>query len=84
MGFMASMRSILLGGAGVVAALVGASAAELPNMKHAHAERYKTCTVGGMTGFLIPGSDTCMKVSGYITGGVEAGNLKQQAAGSHN
>ena len=29
-----------------------------------------------MAGFVLPGSDTCFKISGYITGQVEAGNLK--------
>ena len=30
-----------------------------------------------MAGFVIPGSDTCLKISGYVTAQFEAGNLSQ-------
>jgi hypothetical protein len=59
----------LLAAAIAMMALGGASAAELPTK---HAERSaprKTCTIGGMKGFPIPGTDTCIKVSGYIEAG---------------
>jgi hypothetical protein len=48
----------------------------LPTIKHARPEHYKTCTVGGMTGVLIPGSGLCVKVSGYVSGGVEIGSRR--------
>jgi hypothetical protein len=34
----------------------------------APAEYVKICNVGGMAGFIPPGSDTCLKIGGYITG----------------
>jgi porin-like protein len=71
------MRSVLLGLIVVIAGIAAASAAELPNMKAKQPERYKTCTIDGATGFLIPGSGACVKLGGYITGGVQIGNRKQ-------
>jgi hypothetical protein len=72
---MTLMKSILLGSAAGIVAVAGAQAADLPTKKAAPAEYVKICNVGGMAGFVIPGSDTCLKISGYITGQVEAGNL---------
>lgn len=76
------MMNILLGSVGTFVAAVVAQAAELPTMKSARTEHVKTCNVGGMAGVVIPGSDTCVKISGYISGGVEAGNVKQQYNGA--
>jgi len=72
---MTLMKSILLGSAAGIVAVAGAQAADLPTKKAAPAEFVKICNVGGMAGFIIPGSDTCLKISGYITGQVEAGNV---------
>jgi hypothetical protein len=77
---MALMKSILLGSAAGIVAVAAAQAADLPTRKAAPAEYVKICNVGGMAGFVLPGSDTCFKISGYITGQVEAGNLKQAYA----
>jgi hypothetical protein len=59
-----------------VAALGGANAAELPTLRHTRAAPQRTCTIGGMTGYLIPGTETCIKVGGYISGEVGVGNLR--------
>src|SRR5579859_4854724 len=74
---MALMKSILLGSAAGVVAVAAAQAADLPTRKAAPAEYVKICNVCGMAGWILPGSDTCFKISGYITGQVEAGNLQQ-------
>jgi Porin subfamily len=74
---MTLMKSILLGSAAGIVAVAAAQAADLPTKKAAPAEYVKICNVGGMAGFVLPGSDTCFKISGYITGQIEAGNLKQ-------
>src|SRR5271170_2027325 len=74
---MTLAKSILLGSAAGIVAVAAAQAADLPTKKAAPAEYVKICNVGGMAGFVLPGSDTCFKISGYITGQVEAGNLKQ-------
>jgi hypothetical protein len=71
---MTLMKSILLGSAAGIVAVAGAQAADLPTKKAAPAEYVKICNVGGMAGFIIPGSDTCLKIGGYITGQIEAGN----------
>ncbi|HEV3045142.1 MAG TPA: porin [Roseiarcus sp.] len=73
------MKSMLLGSAVGVAAASGAPAADLPTRKAAPAEYVKICNVGGMAGFILPGSDTCFKIAGYVTGQIEAGNLKQSS-----
>ncbi|WP_158812571.1 porin [Methylocapsa sp. S129] len=71
---MTLMKSILLGSAAGIVAVASAQAADLPTRKAAPAEYVKICNVGGMAGFIIPGSDTCLKIGGYITGQIEAGN----------
>ena len=74
---MTLMKSILLGSAAGIVAVAGAQAADLPTKKAAPAEYVKICNVGGMAGFILPGSDTCLKISGYITAQVEAGNTQK-------
>ena len=78
---MTLMKSLLLGSAAGIVAIASAQAADLPTKKGAPAAEYvKICsiTVAGkpVVGFTIPGSDTCMKLSGYITGQIEGGNLQ--------
>src|SRR5579883_1306577 len=77
---MMLIKSILLGSAAGIVAAAAAQAADLPTRKAAPAEFVKVCNVGGMAGFVLPGSDTCFKISGYITGQIEAGNLRQAYA----
>jgi hypothetical protein len=71
---MTLMKSILLGSAAGIVAVAGAQAADLPTRKAAPAEYVKICNVGGMAGFILPGSDTCLKIGGYITAQFTAGN----------
>jgi hypothetical protein len=69
------MKSPLLAMA-ALAVLGVARAAELPTVKHARAAPQKTCSIDGMSGFVIPGTDTCVKISGYVSGEVGTGNLR--------
>ena len=69
---MTLMKSILLGSAAGIVAVAGAQAADLPTKKAAPAEFVKICNVGGMAGFIIPGSDTCLKIGGYVIAEIEA------------
>jgi hypothetical protein len=67
---MTLIKSILLGSAAGIVAVASAQAADLPTKKGAPAAEYvKVCTinVGGtpIVGFTLPGSDTCLKISGY-------------------
>src|SRR5271169_1193525 len=76
---MTLIKSILLGSAAGIVAVAGAQAADLPTRKAAPVVEYvKICNVGGITGWTLPGSDTCVKFSGYITGQFEGGNLETQ------
>jgi hypothetical protein len=77
---MGLVKTILLGSAAGLAGVAAAEAADLPTRKAAPAEYVKICNVGGMAGFVLPGSDTCFKISGYVTGQLEAGNLRQAYA----
>ncbi len=63
---MSLTKSFLLGSAAVLAAVAGASAADLPSKKAAPAQYVKICDAAGAGYFYIPGSDTCLKVGGYV------------------
>ena len=78
---MTLIKSLLLGSAAGIFAVASAQAADLPTKKGAPAVEYvKVCkiTVAGkpVVGFTLPGSDTCMHFTGYITAQVEAGDLE--------
>jgi hypothetical protein len=86
---MTLMKSLLLGSAAGIVAIASAQAADLPTRKGAPAAEYvRICsiTVNGkpVVGWTLPGSDTCFKLSGYVTGQVEGGNLKFGQAVNYN
>jgi hypothetical protein len=60
----------------VVVASTGAEAADFSADRAAPVDFVKACNVGGMAGFVLPGSDACLRISGYVTGGIAAGDLK--------
>ena len=70
---MTLMKSLLLGSAATLVVVAGAQAADLPTKKGAPAAEYvKVCKVGDIAGFIIPGSDTCLKISGYVNAQIAA------------
>ena len=75
---MTLIKSILLGSAAGIVAVASAQAADLPTKKAAPVEYVRVCNVGGITGWTLPGSDTCVKFSGYITAQFTGGNLNTQ------
>src|SRR5579863_738453 len=75
---MTLIKSLLLGSAAGIVAVASAQAADLPTKKAAPVEYVRICNVGGITGWTLPGSDTCVKFSGYITAQFEGGNLETQ------
>src|SRR5271157_1663897 len=75
---MTLIKSILLGSAAGLVAVASAQAADLPTRKAAPVEYVRICNVGGITGWTLPGSDTCVKLSGYITAQFTGGNLETQ------
>src|SRR5579871_1809275 len=76
---MTLIKSVLLGSAAGIVAVASAQAADLPTHKAAPVAQYvKICDVGGITGWVLPGSDTCFKISGYMTAQFTGGNLSNQ------
>ena len=75
---MTLIKSILLGSAAGLVAVASAQAADLPTRKAAPVEYVRVCNVGGITGWTLPGSDTCLKISGFVTAQVTGGNLSTQ------
>jgi hypothetical protein len=75
---MTLIKSLLLGSAAGIVAVASAQAADLPTKKAAPVEYVKVCNVGGITGWTMPGSDTCLKFSGYMTAQFVGGNLNTQ------
>src|ERR1700727_1808553 len=75
---MTLIRSILLGSATGMVAVASAQAADLPTRKAAPVEYVKVCNVGGITGWTMPGSDTCVKISGFMPAPFIAGNASNQ------
>ena len=63
---MSFMKSAMLGSAAVLVAVAGAQAADLPSKKAAPATYVKICDAYGAGFFYIPGSDTCVKLGGYV------------------
>ena len=62
---MGTSRQLLLGGAASLIALGGAQAADLP-VKAKAVEYVRICTLYGAGFFYIPGTDTCVKIGGYL------------------
>jgi hypothetical protein len=62
---MNTIKSLVLGSAAGLIALSGAQAADLP-VKAKAVEYVKVCSLYGAGFYYIPGSDTCIKLSGYV------------------
>ena len=62
---MITMRAIILGSAAGLIALSGARAADLP-VKAKAVEYVRICSLYGAGFFYIPGTDTCIKIGGYL------------------
>ena len=80
---MTLMKSLLLGSAAGIVGIASAQAADLPTRKGAPAAEYvRICsiTVNGtpVVGWMLPGSDTCFKLSGYLTAQIEGGNIQRR------
>src|ERR1700751_879079 len=62
---MKTVKSLLLGGAAGLAAIAGAQAADLP-VKAKPVEYVKVCSLYGQGFFYIPGTDSCIKIGGWV------------------
>src|SRR6202795_3319279 len=62
---MKMVKSLILGSAAALVAMSGAQAADLP-VKAKAVEYVKICSLYGAGFFYIPGTDTCIKLGGYL------------------
>jgi len=63
---MKLVKGLLLGSAAVIAVVVGAQAADLPSKKAAAVNYVKICDPYGSGFFFIPGTQTCVRLGGYV------------------
>src|SRR5499425_96050 len=62
---MKMVKSLLLGSAAGLVAVAGAQAADLP-VKAKPVEYVKVCSLYGEGFFYVPGTDTCIKIGGWV------------------
>src|SRR5258708_13987727 len=62
---MQTVRTLILGAAAGMMAIGGAQAADLP-VKAKAVEYVRICSLYGAGFFFIPGTDTCIKLGGYL------------------
>ena len=86
---MKTIKSLVLGSAAGLLAMGGAQAADLP-VKAKAVEYVKICSLYGAGFYYIPGTDTCIKLGGYLrvetglaTNSIYTGNTAG-VAGAHN
>src|SRR4051794_2592913 len=65
-GLMNVVKSLLLSSAAGFLAAAGAQAADLPSRKAAPVEYVRVCSAYGAGFFYIPGTETCLRVGGYV------------------
>jgi len=82
---MKMVKSLILGSAAGLIAMSGAQAADLP-VKAKAVEYVRICSLYGAGFYYIPGTDTCIKLSGYLrvdvlanSGSDDTGNTAAQA-----
>ena len=75
---MKMVKSLLLGSAATLIAVAGAQAADLP-VKAKAVEYVKVCSLYGAGFYYIPGTDTCIKIGGFVRT-----EWNHNAAGSFN
>jgi len=92
------VKSLLLSSAAGFLAVAGAQAADLPSRKAAPVEYVKVCSAYGAGFWFIPGTDTCIRVGGYVraeyqytpgkdiysTTGLPANGYRTQVAGDQD
>jgi len=77
---MGLVKGILLGSGAALLTVAGAQAADLPTRKAAPVEYVKVCDTYGAGFFFIPGTDTCLRIGGYVR--IEYDNRSKQTAGT--
>ena len=86
---MTKIKSLVLGSAAAIVAIGGAQAADLP-VKAKAVEYVKVCSLYGAGFYYIPGTDTCIRIGGYVRAEVNFGGASTDAtyisgtAGNHD
>ena len=83
---MKMVKSLLLGSAAGVVAMAGAQAADLP-VKAKPVQYVKICSLYGAGFYYIPGTDTCIKIGGFVRAEVNfnaGGSFSSLQSGSVN
>src|ERR1700760_3596796 len=86
---MKVFKSLLVGSAASIVGVTGAYAADLP-VKAKAVEYVKICSLYGAGFYYIPGTDTCIKLGGYLRAEVGLGTnsiygiANGSPAGAHN
>ena len=70
---MSKIKSLVLGSAAAIVAIGGAQAADLP-LKAKAVEYVKVCSLYGAGFYYIPGTDTCIRLGGYLRAEVNFGS----------
>src|ERR1700753_4357355 len=79
---MKGFKSLIVGSAASIVGLTGAYAADLP-VKAKAVEYVRICSLYGAGFYYIPGTDTCIKLGGYLRVAVLA-NANSDATGNTN
>ncbi|AWN49954.1 porin [Methylobacterium terrae] len=79
---MKLVKSLLLGSAAGLTVVAGAQAADLPIKKAVPVEYVRICSAYGAGFFFVPGTDTCLRVSGRAR--FEAGYSQSYQRGGNN
>lgn len=75
---MSKIKSLVLGSAAAIVAIGGAQAADLP-VKAKAVEYVKVCSLYGAGFYYIPGTDTCIRIGGYVRAEVTFGGAASDA-----
>jgi hypothetical protein len=67
-------------GIAALVALQTATGAELPSRQAQPTPAAKKCQINGQEGVILPGSGTCMRVSGYVNAQVSVGGSRKVGA----
>ncbi len=77
-------KSLLLGSAAGLVAVASASAADLPVRKAAPVDYVRVCSAYGTGFFYIPGTDTCLRVSGFVRADYTLNATQTRAGATRN
>ncbi|CAM1641426.1 porin [Bartonella apihabitans] len=69
-----NIKSLLLGSAAALIAVSGARAADVVVAEPEPVEYVRVCDAYGEGYFYIPGTETCMRISGYVRGEIKGGD----------